>query len=102
VLALPVSPGLLGADPEVITVPDPDTVSPGFLGFVVVFLLAIATVLLIRSMVGHLRKVRYSPEPGDPRYPAAPNGRPGASGRPGRNGGDDGRDGSGTKTSGTA
>jgi hypothetical protein len=53
------------ADPKVITTPDPDTVSPGFLGFAVVFLLAIATVLLIRSMVGHLRKVRFSPEPED-------------------------------------
>ena len=53
------------ADPKVITVPDPDTVSPGFLGFAVMFLLAIATVLLIRSMVGHLRKVRYLPDPED-------------------------------------
>jgi hypothetical protein len=55
----------LGADPKVITVPDPDTVSPGFLGFAVMFLLAVATLLLIRSMVGHLRKVRYLPEPPD-------------------------------------
>jgi hypothetical protein len=54
---------LTATDPQVITVPDPDTVSPGFLGFVVIFVLAIATVLLVRSMVGHLRKVRYSPEP---------------------------------------
>jgi len=54
---------LTAADPQVITVPDPDTVSPGFLGFVVIFLLAVATVLLVRSMVTHLRKVRYSPEP---------------------------------------
>lgn len=46
-------------------IPHPDTVSPGFAGFVVVFLIAAATVLLIRSMVGHLRKVRYSPEPPD-------------------------------------
>ena len=48
-------------DPQVVQVPDPDTVSPGFMGFVVIFLLAVATILLIRSMVGHLRKVRYSP-----------------------------------------
>jgi len=53
------------ADPKVITVPDPDTVSPGFLGFAVMFLLAAATILLIRSMVAHLRKVRYLQEPQD-------------------------------------
>ena len=56
--------GVVEAD-KVITVPDPDTVSPGFLGFAVMFLLAVATLLLIRSMVGHLRKVRYAPEPED-------------------------------------
>ena len=55
--------GAFGADPKVITVPDPDTVSPGFLGFAVMFLLAVATIVLIRSMVVHLRKVRYLPEP---------------------------------------
>ena len=43
--------------------PDPDKVSPGFAGFVAIFLLALATLLLIRSMVKHLRKVRYSPDP---------------------------------------
>jgi len=41
---------------------DPRYASPGVLGFLVVFLLALATWLLIRSMVGHLRKVRYSAE----------------------------------------
>lgn len=54
------------ADPKVITIPDPDTVSPGFIGFVVIFLLALATVLLIRSMTRHLRKVNYGPEPEQP------------------------------------
>ena len=44
------------------TAPPADQVSPGFAGFVVMFLLAIATLLLVRSMVGHLRKVRYSPD----------------------------------------
>ncbi|MFN8076695.1 MAG: hypothetical protein U0Q15_14930 [Kineosporiaceae bacterium] len=44
--------------------PDKDKVTPGTLGFIVVFALAVATVLLVRSMVGHLRKIRYSPEPG--------------------------------------
>jgi len=70
---------VFGADPKVITVPDPDTVSPGFLGFAVMFLLAIATVLLIRSMVAHLRKVRYLPEPED----ETPTKAPGASGSTG-------------------
>jgi hypothetical protein len=41
---------------------DPRYASPGVLGFFVVFFLALATWLLIRSMVGHLRKVRYSAE----------------------------------------
>jgi hypothetical protein len=41
---------------------DPRYASPGVLGFTVIFLLAVATWLLIRSMVGHLRKVRYSAE----------------------------------------
>lgn len=45
------------------TVPDPDKVSPGFAGFAVMFLLAIATIVLIRSMTKHLRKVRYLPQP---------------------------------------
>jgi hypothetical protein len=53
------------ADPQVVQVPAPDTVSPGFIGFAVIFLLSLATILLIRSMVGHLRKVRYSPVPED-------------------------------------
>jgi hypothetical protein len=44
-------------------IPAPDKVSPGFAGFMLMFLLACATVLLIRSMVKHLRTVRYSPEP---------------------------------------
>jgi hypothetical protein len=43
--------------------PDPDQVSPGFAGFVTMFFLAVATILLIRSMVHHLRKVRYRPGP---------------------------------------
>ena len=43
--------------------PDPDLVTPGVAGFLVVFLLAVATILLLRSMTGHLRKVRYSPDP---------------------------------------
>ena len=46
--------------------PDPDLVTPGVAGFLVVFLLALATILLMRSMTGHLRKVRYSPDPAAP------------------------------------
>jgi hypothetical protein len=45
--------------------PNQDKVSPGFAGFMVMFLLAVATVLLIRSMVKHMRKVRYLPLPDD-------------------------------------
>jgi hypothetical protein len=43
--------------------PNSDEVSPGLAGFLTVFLLALATVLLVRSMVKHLRKVRYGPGP---------------------------------------
>ena len=49
------------------TIPDPDTVSPGFAGFLVVFLLAVVTVFLIRSMVKHLRKVNFVPADETPR-----------------------------------
>ncbi|NLT54571.1 MAG: hypothetical protein GXX79_08380 [Actinomycetales bacterium] len=49
--------------------PDPDRVTPGLAGFLVVFLLAVITLLLVRSMVRHLRKVRYGPAPDD-RLPA--------------------------------
>ncbi len=45
---------------------DPRGFGPGWLGFLVLFLMAVATYLLIRSMTGHLRKVRYSPEPEAP------------------------------------
>lgn len=66
-------------------VPPAEKVTPGVLGFAVVFVLALATWLLLRSMVGHLRKVRYSTEPGAPRTgettgetPAEGGGGPGA------------------------
>jgi hypothetical protein len=58
-----------------VTSPPAEKVTPGFLGFAVVFVLALATFLLIRSMVGHLRKVRYSAEPGT--EPAVGSGAPG-------------------------
>lgn len=56
--------------------PDPDLVTPGVAGFLVVFLLAVATIFLLRSMTGHLRKVRYSPDP------AAEDDAPPAAGAP--------------------
>jgi hypothetical protein len=74
------------------TIPDPETVSPGFAGFVSIFLLAVATVLLIRSMTKHLRKVRYAPEPpsmGDDGSPARVEGQDSQPGPvPGRSGPD--------------
>ncbi len=40
-----------------------ENVGPGLAGFLVMFVLAVATVFLVRSMVGHLRKVRHSADP---------------------------------------
>jgi len=55
--------GTLGDTVAAASPPAPDLVSPGIAGFIVVFGLALATVLLLRSMVGHMRKVRYGPGP---------------------------------------
>ena len=41
---------------------DPNSVSPGILGFLAFFLLAIALYLLVRNMNGHLRRMRYRAE----------------------------------------
>jgi hypothetical protein len=49
-----------------VNTPPADKVTPGFVGFIVIFAMALVLLVLIRSMVGHLRKVRYSPEPGAP------------------------------------
>jgi hypothetical protein len=57
-------------------VPPPEKVTPGVLGFTVMFFLALATFVLIRSMVGHLRKVRYGP--GGPDGPPLPDAGPDA------------------------
>ena len=55
--------------------PNESEVSPGLLGFLTVFFLALATVVLVRSMVKHLRKVRYGPGPdGQPWTPPPPVG----------------------------
>jgi hypothetical protein len=77
------------------TPPPDDVVGPGVGGFLVIFALAIATLLLIRSMVGHLRKVRYGPGPdaGEPE-PEAREPEPGA-GEPERPGSAPGSDGAG-------
>jgi hypothetical protein len=55
-------PGVSGTVTPGSSVPRPETVSPGFAGFVAIFLLACATVLLVRSMTKHLRTVRYTAE----------------------------------------
>ena len=59
---------------------DPSRISPGMAGAVVTFLLALALIVLVRSMVGHLRKVRYSPEPGEPTGTLGPDGSATANG----------------------
>ena len=75
---------MLGDVVAVGAAPAPDLVSPGIAGFIVVFGLALATVLLLRSMVGHLRKVRYGPgPPSDAESDADPQPRPPASGAAG-------------------
>jgi hypothetical protein len=60
-LAATPSPG--PSPSPVVRGPDPDLVTPGVAGFLVVFLLAVATIFLLRSMTAHLRKVRHSPDP---------------------------------------
>jgi hypothetical protein len=60
------------------TTPDADLVTPGVAGFLVTFLLAVATILLLRSMTKHLRKVRYSPDPAAEDAAAGPTAADGA------------------------
>lgn len=62
---------------------DPSVVAPGLLGFLVTFFLALATLFLIRSMVKHLRKVRYGPDPYGEESPG-PAGTPTTPEDPGR------------------
>ncbi len=38
---------------------DPTTVSPGLIGFLVTFAIAVATVLLVLDMVRRIRRLRY-------------------------------------------
>jgi hypothetical protein len=39
--------------------PDPDSVTPGLYGFLVVFVLAVVTWLLLRNLTARLRRLRY-------------------------------------------
>ncbi len=74
----------------------PENAGPGLLGFLAIFGVALVTVLLMRSMVGHLRKVRYGPGPdgdtpgsgdaGDQGTVPPTDGRPGQPGEPGEPG----------------
>lgn len=50
--------------PTPTTPPDfnPDTVTPGFVGFIITFLIAVVVVLLILDMVRRIRRVRYRDE----------------------------------------
>lgn len=41
---------------------DPTTVTPGWVGFLITFLVALATVALILDMVRRVRRVRYRAE----------------------------------------
>jgi hypothetical protein len=41
---------------------NPDTVTPGFVGFIITFLIAVVVVLLIIDMVRRIRRVRYRDE----------------------------------------
>lgn len=75
-------------------------IGPGFIGFLVMFALAVATILLVRSMTGHLRKVRYQADPGGGdastgRGSGAGDRADGGSGGPG-DGGSDGGSGAGS------
>ena len=54
------------ADPTPSPVPaftgDVDTITPGVLGFVAIFVIALATVLLLLDMTRRVRRVRYRAE----------------------------------------
>lgn len=50
-------------------------IGPGLLAFLIVVLLAVATFLLMRSMLHHVKKVPPSFEQKEPEDPAEPSGR---------------------------
>jgi hypothetical protein len=54
--------GLAAATPTPPPDFDPDTVTPGWIGFTAMFLVAAATVLLIMDMVRRIRRARYRGE----------------------------------------
>ena len=58
------SPIRAAATPTPSPAPDynPDTVTPGLVGFGITFLIAVAVVLLILDMVRRIRRVRYRDE----------------------------------------
>lgn len=63
---------------------DPNSVSPGILGFIAFFLLAVALYLLLRNMNGHLRRMRYrAEEEGQSLDGPAEGHEPGPGSRPG-------------------
>jgi hypothetical protein len=41
---------------------NPDTITPGWIGFIVIFLVAVATVFLLVDMTRRIRRVRYREE----------------------------------------
>jgi hypothetical protein len=57
---------LLGLDTTPSPIPeftgDADAVTPGVIGFVAIFLIAVATVLLVLDMTRRVRRVRYRAE----------------------------------------
>jgi hypothetical protein len=54
--------GVAALPAKSIDLDDPNSVSPGILGFLAFFLLAVALIFLVRNMNGHLRRVRYRQE----------------------------------------
>ncbi|WP_291055164.1 hypothetical protein [Herbiconiux sp.] len=44
---------------EDVTTPDPDTVTPGIIGFIVTFMVMAVTLLLVIDMVRRVRRVNY-------------------------------------------
>jgi hypothetical protein len=54
------------------TPPDPDDVTPGLLGFVVVASLALALWFLLRSMNNRLKNVKFEERDGADKPPGAP------------------------------
>ena len=50
------------ATPKPAVEPDPETVTPGFLGFAIVAVLVIAVILLVWDMQRRIRRTRYRAE----------------------------------------